>query len=202
MNKKLKIISITIYFLIAPLCFIGIFFNAIKSNHPIISFDENILPVYDCHKIDIDNNGNFYVGSSEFSIIQVYDSNGSFKYKINVPSNSGGFEFYIDSSDYINIRTHRNNKEFIIKNKKIIESNKSNKLNENHLKTNEIEYKLNLQKNITIYKNNKLIDTVTLEKAYLPLSVLHYALIIGLGLLFLFFIYRKELIVFYKKNRK
>ncbi len=191
MKKKSKVLSLFLFIIIAPLCFIGVFMNMAKSNHYDLRFSENILPIYDCDIIFSDSKRNLYVDSSEFCVIQVYDKDGKFKYRIDVPSSKGSFDFYIDDNDNLNIRTCRNDKEFIIKDKKVLSEQVENKevFDEKYKYYSEhkkYKYELSFTKNVLIYEGDNLLKEINLEKVYFPFSVFHYGLIMALGLLFLF----------------
>lgn len=74
-------------------------------------------PLNEINGLAVDSIGNVYIGESESSCIQVYNSNGVFQYGFSFPTGGAGwFAFGIDKNDQIHVVTARTDSHYTFKN--------------------------------------------------------------------------------------
>ncbi|PKM94174.1 MAG: hypothetical protein CVU84_11980 [Firmicutes bacterium HGW-Firmicutes-1] len=160
-------------------------------------------PLNDQQGFAVDSSGNIYMGTMEFSGIQVYDGNGKFLYGMSFPTGWGGyFDYFIDDKELLHVLLHRSLQEYTIFNGEVVgktdninleertgifESKKSNSIS----RPNGLTYIKSSRKTIDIIENSEFIKQVKLDTPIWPLSVTTFFMINAFGFLMLALLHRR-----------
>jgi len=204
--NKVKPLILIVGILLYLFGFIGFVYPLSFSNKTETFYE--VRTINDRNGLAIDSHGNFYIGDGEKNNIQVFSNTGNFLYGLTIDTNSGSFNFGIDSNDIIHVITVRNNLHLKFRNGELIseeivdydrkeEIREMYKMSDGDLLTNWTtgstykkdlkNYKLTLGKDIKVYDSiSKTSEIIPLDIPIWPFSNSVFWLIgvIGLGLIF------------------
>jgi hypothetical protein len=121
-------------------------------------------PLNDVNGIAVDSAGDIYIGEGQTGSIQVYNSQGNFKYGFSFPTGGAGWFAFGIEHDKIHIVTARTDSYFVFSNGELVYSEKE--IDYNH--SEELQKKYHMTENYSFATSNKTYrilqhDTVSIK---------------------------------------